>query len=49
VVRDHRSIIIHALNVGDDPDLVRKDVQETLEANILKWTRGPNWRRGEPA
>jgi multicomponent Na+:H+ antiporter subunit E len=39
VVRDHRIIIIHALDIGDDPDAVRVDVQQTLEANILKFTR----------
>jgi len=39
VEREARKIIIHALNVGDDPDAVRRDVQQTLEANILKWTR----------
>ncbi len=40
---ESRKIIIHALNVGDDPDAVRRDVQQTLEANILKWTRAGNW------
>lgn len=45
VARDHRTIVIHALDVGRDPELVRKDVQETLEANILKWTRPPGKRR----
>jgi multicomponent Na+:H+ antiporter subunit E len=39
IARDHSKIVIHALDVGDDPDAVRKDVQETLEANLLKWTR----------
>lgn len=39
IARDHRTIVIHALDVGDDPEAVRKDVQLTLEANILKWTR----------
>lgn len=39
IARDHRTIVIHALDVGEDPDAVRKDVQQTLEANILKWTR----------
>ncbi len=40
---DHRKIIIHALDVGDDPDAVRRDVRQTLEANILKWTRPGGW------
>lgn len=43
VETDHRKIIIHALDVGDDPDAVRRDVKQTLEANILKWTRRGGW------
>jgi multicomponent Na+:H+ antiporter subunit E len=43
IERDRKKIIIHALNVGDDPDAVRRDVKETLEANILKWTRPGGW------
>ena len=39
VEREQRKIIIHALDVGSDPEAVRRDVKETLEANILKWTR----------
>lgn len=39
VDRAERTILIHALHVGDDPEAVRADVRETLEANILKWTR----------
>ncbi len=39
VDRPRRTILIHALHVGDDPEAVRVDVRETLEANILKWTR----------
>lgn len=38
---DRDTIVVHALNVGDDIDSVRRDVKRTLEANILKWTRGP--------
>ena len=41
VAPDRRTIVIHAIDVGADPEAVRKDVRETLEANILKWTRGP--------
>jgi multicomponent Na+:H+ antiporter subunit E len=40
VDRARRTIVLHALHVGDDPEAVRRDVRETLEANILKWTRG---------
>lgn len=43
---DQKSIIIHALDVGDDPEAVRQDVIQTLEANILRWTRPPKQRRG---
>ena len=43
VEREHRKIIIHAINVGVDPEAVRRDVKETLEANILKWTRPGGW------
>lgn len=39
VDRARRTILIHAVHVGDDPEAVRADVRETLEANILKWTR----------
>ncbi len=48
VEREHRKIIIHALNVGDDPEAVRRDVQQTLEANILKWTRPGGWPARRP-
>ena len=40
---EQRKIIIHALNVGEDPDAVRRDVRQTLEANILKFTRPGGW------
>lgn len=33
------TIVIHALHTDPHPDAVRKDVKETLETNILKWTR----------
>jgi multicomponent Na+:H+ antiporter subunit E len=46
VEREQRKIIIHALNVGDDPEAVRRDIQQTLEANILKWTRREGWSPG---
>jgi len=32
-------IVIHALDVADDPQAVRDSVKNTLEANILKFTR----------
>ncbi len=39
VSEDRHVIVIHALNVGDDPDRIRRSVKQVLEANILKWTR----------
>ncbi len=33
------TIIIHAIDLGHDPDEVRKSIQTVLEANILRWTR----------
>lgn len=44
VDRDRGTILIHALDVGDDPEAVRRDVCETLEANILNWTRPQSGR-----
>jgi multicomponent Na+:H+ antiporter subunit E len=41
VERDHHLFVIHALNIGDDPDALRQGIATVLEANILKWTRGP--------
>ncbi len=41
VASDRRTIVVHALDIGDDPEAVRQDVINTLEANILKWTRAP--------
>jgi len=32
-------IVIHALDVADDPQAVRDSVKNALEANILKFTR----------
>lgn len=32
-------IIIHALDISDDPDQLRTQIKRDLEANILKWTR----------
>jgi multicomponent Na+:H+ antiporter subunit E len=32
-------IVVHALNVTEDPEGVRRAIKEELEANILKFTR----------
>jgi multicomponent Na+:H+ antiporter subunit E len=34
-----RTIVIHAIDVGQDPEDVRRSIQVVLEANILRWTR----------
>lgn len=39
ISRDHRTLVVHALNVDEDPETLRRDIKQTLEANILKWTR----------
>jgi multicomponent Na+:H+ antiporter subunit E len=38
-----RTIIIHAIDIGHDPEDVRKSIQTVLEANILRWTRAWTW------
>ena len=34
-----RTIIIHAIDMGQDPEDVRQSIRTVLEANILRWTR----------
>lgn len=34
-----RTIIIHAIDIGHDPEEVRKSIKTVLEGNILLWTR----------
>lgn len=34
-----RTIIVHAIDIGQDPEEVRQSIQGVLEANILRWTR----------
>jgi multicomponent Na+:H+ antiporter subunit E len=36
---DERTIIVHAIDIGQDPEDVRRSIQDVLEANILAWTR----------
>jgi multisubunit Na+/H+ antiporter MnhE subunit len=40
-----RTIVIHAIDVGQNPDDVRRSIQIVLEANILAWTRAPRRTR----
>lgn len=39
IPHDRHAIVIHALDIGDNPDDIRTGIQTSLEANILKWTR----------
>lgn len=34
-----RTIVIHAIDIGHDPEEVRQSIKTVLEANILRWTR----------
>lgn len=40
-----RTIVIHAIDVGQDPEDVRRSIKTALEANILRFTRAT---RGAP-
>jgi multicomponent Na+:H+ antiporter subunit E len=33
------TIVIHAIDIGQDPEDVRQSIKSVLEANILRWTR----------
>jgi len=35
-----RTIVIHAIDIGHDPEAVRQSIRDVLEAGILRWTRG---------
>jgi len=34
-----RTIVIHAIDIGQNADEVRQSIKTVLEANILRWTR----------
>jgi multicomponent Na+:H+ antiporter subunit E len=34
-----RTIVIHAIDIGRDPEEVRQSIKSVLETNILRWTR----------
>ncbi|MEX0777640.1 MAG: Na+/H+ antiporter subunit E [Phycisphaeraceae bacterium] len=40
-------IIIHTIDIGADPEVIRADIRNTLEANILKWTRSSHGRKAD--
>ncbi len=39
-----RTLVIHAIDIGQDPEEVRRSIKSVLEQNILLWTR-PTRRR----
>lgn len=36
---ERRLLVVHAIDIGQDPDDVRRSIKSVLEANILRWTR----------
>jgi multicomponent Na+:H+ antiporter subunit E len=46
VAPDYDVIVMHAIDLGDDPEDLRTATKRVLEANVLRWTRagkaGPN-------
>jgi multicomponent Na+:H+ antiporter subunit E len=34
-----KTIVIHAIDIGNEPEDVRQSIKTVLEANILRWTR----------
>jgi len=41
--REH-TIVVHAIDIGHDPEDVRQSIKTVLEANILRWTRAGRLR-----
>lgn len=35
----HHMVVIHAIDIGKDPEEVRQSIKSALEANILRWSR----------
>lgn len=42
---ERRTIVVHAIDIGQDPEEVRQSIRCVLEANILRWTRAGETRR----
>jgi multicomponent Na+:H+ antiporter subunit E len=40
-----RVLVMHAIDIGQDPESVRRSTKAVLEANILRWTRAARPRR----
>ncbi len=45
VAPSDRTIIVHAIDIGQDPEEVRQSIKTVLEANILRWSRAGRRRR----
>jgi multicomponent Na+:H+ antiporter subunit E len=41
------TIIIHAIDMGHDPEDVRRSIRTVLEDNILRWTRAGSGKKAE--
>jgi multicomponent Na+:H+ antiporter subunit E len=41
-----RLLVMHAIDIGKDPEELRQSTKAVLEANILLWTRAGQPRRG---
>lgn len=44
IPEDRHAIVLHAMDIGDDADAVRRSCTEVLEKNILLWSRDPSNR-----
>jgi multisubunit Na+/H+ antiporter MnhE subunit len=36
---EKHAIVVHAIDIGQDPEEVRQSIKTVLEANILRWSR----------
>jgi multicomponent Na+:H+ antiporter subunit E len=39
VDRARRTLVMHAIDIGRDPEELRRSTKDVLEASILRWTR----------
>ena len=39
VDRQRRTLVMHAIDIGKEPEELRQSTKAVLEANVLKWTR----------
>lgn len=39
VDRRRRTLVMHAIDIGKEPEELRQSTKAVLEANVLKWTR----------